>query len=231
MRVVIRFADESLRDLDLELDPGWTLATLKQCVRAQRGLDKVRFVRNGRWLTNVGNVNGTASGNNTDFSPGSVQSSTYTHSYSNNDVSGSSKVPGTSGSQFVEEPIFIHCIALPPDAPEDPEPVRTPQASGFDRLRALGLTEQEIELMREQFRATHGDNRELEDQWMDTGVSNSVPIANRSHNVDLLIGLSVGFLTGVFGLLLMRTEGLFSRRQRMAIFAGVITNLLFALMR
>lgn len=60
---------------------------------------------------------------------------------------------------------------------------------------------------------------------------NSVPIANIKHNKDLLLGICVGFFFGVFGILLMKFDGLFNRRQKMAIFAGVIVNVMFCLVR
>lgn len=118
----------------------------------------------------------------------------------------------------------------------------TTQAIGFDRLRSVGFSEQEIELLRQQFLATYGDLeslqnqhqgdiRQLEEQWMETGVNdqqgqefNSIGIANWKSNMDLLIGLTIGSLLGVFSILLLKQEGLFSQRQKMSIIAGLIFN-------
>lgn len=119
----------------------------------------------------------------------------------------------------------------------------TTQAIGFDRLRSVGFSEQEIDLLRQQFLATYGDLetmpnqqqrdiRQLEEQWMETGVNdpqgqqfNSIGIANWKSNMDLLIGLSIGSLLGVFSLLLLKQQGLFSQRQKMSIVAGLIFNI------
>ena len=86
------------------------------------------------------------------------------------------------------------------------------------------------------------DIRQLEEQWMESDVNreggtiqdtqfNSVPIANYKHNRDLLIGICIGFCLGVFGLLLMRMNGLFNKRQKMSVFAGIIVNIMFNLVR
>ena len=165
-------------------------------------------------------------------------------------------------------------------------------AIGFDRLRSVGFTDEEIALLRAQFRATYGDLesrrraneldeldnrdevegdnednfefgegsadtarlggsntsgaggrpeetdiRELEEQWMENGVGdnderfNSVPIANYQHNKDLLIGITVGFCFGIFSIILMKFDGLFNRRQKMSMFAGIIVNMIFCLFR
>lgn len=137
-------------------------------------------------------------------------------------------------------------------------------AIGFDRLRSVGFSDQEIDLLRSQFRSTYGDLenrgddddddtdnnnnqnsngndetniRELEEQWMENGVAdnddrfNSIPNANFKHNIDLLIGISVGFTFGVFSLILMKFDGLFNKRQKMSIFAGLIVNVIFSFLR
>lgn len=167
---------------------------------------------------------------------------------------------------------YIHCIVgserLSPeqlaneDSLDDVSPSNegtTTQAIGFDRLGAVGFTEQEIELLRQQFRHTYGDLeedmarqagdvdsgggdiRQLEEQWMETGVNNgaalddnrfnSIPVANFKHNKDLLIGICVGFIFGIFGLLLMKLDGLFNKRQKMSIIAGILLNIMFNLVR
>lgn len=170
--------------------------------------------------------------------------------------------PQADGNRF-----YIHCIVSTEqlsaeqlaneDALDEISPSSegtTTQAIGFDRLRAVGFTDQEIDLLRQQFRSAYGDLeeemsqtqnrdiRQLEEQWMESDVNrdggathdtqfNSVPIANYKHNRDLLIGICVGFCLGVFGLLLMRMNGLFNKRQKMSIFAGIILNIMFNLVR
>ncbi|CCF59219.1 hypothetical protein KAFR_0G01850 [Kazachstania africana CBS 2517] len=137
-------------------------------------------------------------------------------------------------------------------------------AIGFDRLRSIGFSDEEIELLRSQFRSTYGDVlqnndvdegndvdgsggesdrtsrrniRELEEQWMENGAGdnderfNSVPIANFKHNKDLLVGLCVGFCFGIFAIILWKIDGLFNKRQRYCLVAGMIINIMFCLVR
>ncbi|CAB4253223.1 similar to Saccharomyces cerevisiae YOR223W Protein of unknown function found in the ER and vacuole lumen [Maudiozyma barnettii] len=185
------------------------------------------------------------------------------------------------------EPFFIHCV-IGVDRIRDPSEIQTYEqqdddgvshlggaqnqngnsmgAIGFDRLRSVGFSDEEIDLLRSQFRSTYGDLenrgndndndtteninvdgntnnnnatdiRELEEQWMENGVGdnddrfNSVPNANFKHNIDLLVGISVGFTFGVFSLVIMKFDGLFNKRQKMSIFAGLIVNVIFSLLR
>lgn len=121
-------------------------------------------------------------------------------------------------------------------------------AIGFDRLRGLGFSEDEIGLLRQQFQATYGENvdnnnvdnqriRELEEQWMENDVRdddeqfNSIPIGNFKHNCDLLIGITIGFTLGIFSLILIRQDGLFNRRQIMSIYAGIMINIIICFTR
>ncbi|CCK68000.1 Dsc3p KNAG_0A03115 [Huiozyma naganishii CBS 8797] len=125
-------------------------------------------------------------------------------------------------------------------------------AIGFDRLRGLGFSDEEVELLRSQFRATYGDVietettgggtraeelRRLEEQWMENDAVadddrfNAIPASNWRHNWDLLTGISVGFGLGVFSLILLRFDGLFNKRQHMSIVAGVLINFVFWVMR
>lgn len=134
---------------------------------------------------------------------------------------------------------------------------------GFDRLRGLGFSDEEINLLRQQFHAAYMDDensggnngngnednsnpnidmdrvRELEERWMENDVRddgadeqfNSVPIGNFKHNIDLLIGVTIGFTLGMFSLILIRQDGLFNRRQLMAIYAGVMINIVVCFTR
>lgn len=129
-------------------------------------------------------------------------------------------------------------------------------AIGFDRLRGLGFSDEEINLLRQQFHAAYmdedtgngnnsnGENdinrvRELEERWMENDVRddgadeqfNSIPIGNFKHNIDLLIGITIGFTLGIFSLILIRQEGLFNRRQSMAIYAGIMINIVVCFTR
>lgn len=135
---------------------------------------------------------------------------------------------------------------------------------GFDRLRGLGFSDEEINLLRQQFRAAYIDEeasnnnnnnngnsnsnsnmmgtdmervRELEERWMENDVRddgadeqfNSIPIGNFKHNIDLLIGITIGFTLGIFSLILIRQDGLFNRRQLMAVYAGIMINIVVCL--
>lgn len=115
-------------------------------------------------------------------------------------------------------------------------------AIGFDRLRGLGFSDEEIGLLRQQFQSTYGEDvtentRELEERWMENDVRdddeqfNSIPIGNYKHNIDLLIGITIGFTLGIFSLILIRQDGLFNRRQLMAIYAGIMVNIVICFTR
>lgn len=176
------------------------------------------------------------------------------------------------GGEDNDEPFFLHCMIgvdiLSPDELSR-EDLRDDQlgsqsrvmngegsesmgAIGFDRLRGLGFSEEEINLLRQQFQATYGGEgeeeegpvdmraqRELEERWMENDVRaddedeefNSIPIGNFKHNVDLLIGITIGFTLGIFSLILIRHDGLFNRRQLMAVYAGVMINIVVCFTR
>lgn len=134
-------------------------------------------------------------------------------------------------------------------------------AIGFDRLRGLGFSDEEINLLRQQFHAAYMDDeasnnnngdgsssnrgadidrvRELEERWIENDVRddgadeqfNSIPIGNFKHNVDLLIGITIGFTLGIFSLILIRQDGLFNRRQLMAVYAGIMINIVVCFTR
>lgn len=166
----------------------------------------------------------------------------------------------------VTGPYFIHCMigidSMSPDQLEEEDSKddslggntnrtngdgsQQPMgAIGFDRLRGLGFSEEEINLLRQQFQSTYGSDdvrentRELEERWMENDVRadgndeqfNSIPIGNYKHNVDLLIGITIGFVLGIFSLILIRQEGLFNRRQLMAIYAGIMVNIVVCFTR
>lgn len=244
--VVVRFSDVSIGDLQLDITniPYGQINThwLRSQCREHRGQStegrRLKFIRSGAMLNS--------------------------HSDLSNELNRYfiQQRPQADGNKF-----YIHCIVSTErlsadqlaneDALDDTSPSSegtTTQAIGFDRLRAVGFTDQEIDLLRQQFRSAYGDLeeemtqshdrdiRQLEEQWMESDVNreggtfqdtqfNSVPIANYKHNRDLLIGICIGFCLGVFGLLLMRMNGLFNKRQKMSVFAGIIVNIMFNLVR
>ncbi|EJS41562.1 YOR223W [Saccharomyces arboricola H-6] len=267
--IVIRFSDVSVRDLQLNIsnvpyssiNTHWLRRMCRELRPQQTQNRRLKFIRNGSILNTHSKI-----------------PEELTHYFG---VVGSNSDTGsnTGGGGAEQNKYYIHCIIgmeeltraelANEDLKDDATPSNdsmTTQAIGFDRLRSVGFSEQEIELLRQQFRATYGDLeeeeerltqsgnrddethdiRQLEEQWMESGNGttqgngtgndnedrfNSVPIANIKHNKDLLLGICVGFFFGVFGILLMKFSGLFNRRQKMAIFAGVIVNVMFCLVR
>ncbi|SCU95706.1 LAME_0F13102g1_1 [Lachancea meyersii CBS 8951] len=231
--VVVRFAVEGMNDLPLNVSnvdlETVTVPWLRRMCRQLRGQHtenkRLRFIKNGRFLTA-----------HTD-----LQLRRY--------------------FETSEEPVFyVQCIvgqemtaqeAANEDSLDEAQPIAegtTTQAIGFDRLRSVGFSDEEIELLRQRFQSTYGDLenltqtadgvqdiRQLEEQWMETGANDdtsqmgAVGIANYKHNTDLLIGLVVGFVLGVASFLLMTQEGLFNKRQRMAIVGGLMINVCFGL--
>jgi hypothetical protein len=123
----------------------------------------------------------------------------------------------------------------------------TPAPVGFDRLAQAGFSQEDINALRRQFRQLYGDLpqgenndiRQLEERWIDSSVNHEVddfPMASGSTsamggNEELLVGVLIGCLFGVFGFFLLRGDKLFNRKQKMAIFAGIIVNFSFALVR
>ncbi|SCW03393.1 LAFE_0G09428g1_1 [Lachancea fermentati] len=233
--IVVRFSDVQIDDLPLcitnvptqEINTKW----LRQMCRQLRGRwtqgKRLKFIRNGRLLNSHSDL-----GLQQFFQQGE------------------------------NDKYYVHCIVgetlsandlANEDVMDDVSPATegtTSQAIGFDRLRSVGFSDEEIELLRQQFRSTYGDLeelsranneardiRQLEEQWMETGATedaeqfNSVGIANYKHNIDLLIGLIIGCVLGVFSLLLFKQEGLFNKRQKMAIVAGLLFNFTFGILR
>ncbi|EDO16335.1 hypothetical protein Kpol_1059p25 [Vanderwaltozyma polyspora DSM 70294] len=251
--IVVRFSDESIHDLELNItgvsestiDTRWLRKMCRSLRSRETDRRRLRFIRNGGILN--------------------------MHSDLGNDII------RYFGNESNGDKFYVHCMVGSEvlsleqlnneDALDDMGPSSdstTTQAIGFDRLRAVGFSDEEIELFREQFRRTYGnlqqdnednedgnetqnstnDIRQLEEQWMETGVNtetgnpitdndnfNAVPIANFKHNKDLLIGMCIGFCFGIFGFLLIKIEGLFNRRQKMSLIAGIMVNIIFSLMK
>ncbi|KAH3677166.1 hypothetical protein WICPIJ_009035 [Wickerhamomyces pijperi] len=89
------------------------------------------------------------------------------------------------------------------------------------------------------------DIRQLEERWIDSTVNEmdefnqmtqgagagGFTTFSNNGNEDLLIGILIGCLFGVLSLFLLKEDGLVNKRQKMAIFAGVIVNFSFGLVR
>lgn len=246
--LVVRFSDVSIQDLSLDItqvpyssiNTHWLREKCRELRSDETGMRRLKFIRGGAMLNS-----------HTDLS---------------NELNRYFMQRQRAGDD--ENRFYIHCIVgtetltreqvANEDSLDDIAPSRegtTTQAIGFDRLRAVGFSDEEIDLLRQQFRSAYGDLeeemannqprdlRQLEEQWMESdarnsdtngltqGGFNSVPIANYKHNRDLLIGICIGFFLGVFGLLLMKMNGLFNKRQKMSIFAGIIVNIMFNIVR
>ncbi|KAI7872128.1 DUF2407 C-terminal domain-containing protein, partial [Spinellus fusiger] len=113
----------------------------------------------------------------------------------------------------------------------------TAPASGFDRLRESGFTEDDIQNIRLQFHRLHGispqgDNEEarhLEDQWMDT-TGDTLPDGTLQGTYkEMVWGLMLGFFLGILCLFWFR-ESVFSRRHQMGIVAGMMINISFGVL-
>lgn len=282
--LVIRFNDESVADLKLNITQvsldtvtvQWLRQLCRELRSEQTSRRRLRFIRNGNVLSSNANI-----GANIARYFDRVQASESTE----------------NGEPLTELLYYIHCAigadiltndelanedAL--DAIGPSEDSMTTQAIGFDRLRSIGFNDEEIELLRQQFRMTYGDVeeeeegllnsgnsidnhqsegesrgrdiRQLEEMWMESGAApadtangpnwgealgeernemedrfNSIPTTNIKHNRDILFGMMIGFCLGIFALLLMRNEGLFSKKQKVYIIVGVGTNILFCLAR
>ncbi|AMD19783.1 HCL368Cp [Eremothecium sinecaudum] len=231
--VVIRFNDPSLQDLVLEvssipfrdINTKWLRNMVRQMRPSQTNNHRLKFIRSGQPLNSQSDLRLQQF-----FETADENDKYYVHC-----IVG----PVLSADQHQNEDA-LDDIGQQPDG-------ATSQAIGFDRLRSVGFSDDEIELLRQQFRATYGDLdenrqqnggegsdiRQLEEQWIETGATeqggqfNSIPIANYKYNMDLLAGLVIGCLLGVFSILLMKHEGLFSRRQKMAVVVGVMINITF----
>ncbi|SCV03181.1 LAMI_0H06106g1_1 [Lachancea mirantina] len=233
--VVVRFSDVEIPDLSLnvnniplqEINTKWLRTMCRQLRGRFTNGRRLKFIRNGRMLNSHSDLRLEEY-----FDAGSPQF--YVHCIVGQEL---------SRDELSREDALD-------DAVQNTEGTTT-QAIGFDRLRSVGFSDEEIELLRQQFRTTYGDLdelsrtngneardiRQLEEQWMETGANeedsriSSVTIADYKHNVDLLIGLTVGCVLGVFSLLLFKQEGLFNKRQKMAIIGGLLFNFMFGILR
>ncbi|CDO93602.1 unnamed protein product [Kluyveromyces dobzhanskii CBS 2104] len=227
--IVVRFANDTVADLPLDItniDSNMITTTFlrrmcRQLKPAETRGKRLRFIQNGRPLNSRSNLGID------NFKNSSSATEMYVHCIIGRDL--------TAEEMGHEDTLD--------DSFSNTSENGTTQAIGFDRLRSVGFSEQEIDLLRQQFLATYGDVetmpdqqqrdiRQMEEQWMETGANdpqgqqfNSIGIANWKSNMDLLVGLSIGSLLGVFSLLLLKQDGLFSQRQKMSIIAGLIFNI------
>ncbi|QLG74023.1 hypothetical protein HG535_0F05350 [Zygotorulaspora mrakii] len=250
--IVIRFSDVGIRDLDIDvtnipysdINTQWLRRKCRALHPEETSNRRLKFIRSGAMLKSHSDL--------------SREMNRYFIQHRDQQDSNRFYIHCIVGSETLSNEQLTNEDALDDVSPSNEG--TTTQAIGFDRLRAVGFSEQEIELLRQQFRHTYGDLeeeasrhngnedgstdiRQLEEQWMETGVDdgsgralddnrfNSIAVANFKHNKDLLIGICIGFVFGIFGLLLMKLDGLFNKRQKMSIVAGVIVNIMFNLFR
>ncbi|KAG0275779.1 hypothetical protein BGZ95_008374 [Linnemannia exigua] len=135
---------------------------------------------------------------------------------------------------------------------EEPSPIMTPQATGFDRLREAGFSEDEIRSIRRQFHAsrgtitsTVGENgiavgldqdedasaraRRIEEEWIDQHGAETLPEGLEGSYGEMVWGLMLGFFMGLIVLFWFK-EATFSRRQQMGIIAGLMINVGFGVL-
>ncbi|KAF9358865.1 hypothetical protein BGX26_000729 [Mortierella sp. AD094] len=132
---------------------------------------------------------------------------------------------------------------------EELSPTMTPQATGFDRLREAGFSEDEIRSIRRQFHASRGtmassvgENgiaveldqdedararaRRIEEEWIDQHGAETLPEGLEGSYGEMVWGLMLGFFMGLMALFWFK-ESTFSRRQQMGIIAGLMINIGF----
>ncbi|KAF8454517.1 DUF2407 C-terminal domain-containing protein [Terfezia claveryi] len=117
-----------------------------------------------------------------------------------------------------------------------------PQPLGFDRLLSAGFTEADVAQLRAQFNRIHNISldsppemsRILEERWIDeaagTGAGELADGSPAGTYEDMFIGVAIGFFWPV-AVLALREEGIFTKRRGMAIVAGLLVNLLAAVLR
>ncbi|KAK3838183.1 MAG: DUF2407 C-terminal domain-containing protein [Linnemannia gamsii] len=135
---------------------------------------------------------------------------------------------------------------------EELSPIMAPQATGFDRLREAGFSEDEIRSIRRQFHAsrgtvtsTVGENgiavgldqdedasaraRRVEEEWIDQHGAETLPEGLEGSYGEMVWGLMLGFFMGLIVLFWFK-EATFSRRQQMGIIAGLMINVGFGVL-
>lgn len=121
----------------------------------------------------------------------------------------------------------------------------TPAPRGFDRLLSAGFTNPEVAALRSQFLAIQSHTHTpgsmptgpellaLEERWLD-GSSNSAdtPVSDETGALeDILYGNIAGFFWPVGAVWLLREQGVWSRRRKIAVLTGLMVNLLFGFLR
>lgn len=260
VQFIIKFSDSSLADLAIDVDDVSKVSVssirrhIRDTVGGKTSNRRLRLIHNGRLLNesidiarDVAKVSvkgkeistSTSSGDNTNSQSGPKR--IYIHC-SVGDILGANELLRESE---LDKKTIIKSTG--------------PELRGFDRLRSAGFTDRDINVLRQQFTSMNGgaaaaaagaaggsssgdpiaipsavqeeELTRLEEQWINTGVTeNTTNISGNDHLEDL-IGLLIGMFLGVMSLLFLKEGGLFNARQRRFILGGVFINFLFALVR
>ncbi|KAJ3262620.1 hypothetical protein HK103_000149 [Boothiomyces macroporosus] len=108
---------------------------------------------------------------------------------------------------------------------------------GFDRLLEMGLEENEVLELRQQFHTLRGVNvletpnlaTQAEEQWIENAGNESVEVSE--SQVDLLMGLVLGYFAGIIIIFWLKEANIFSRRQQQGIISGIVINVFFGILR
>ncbi|KAK9473294.1 DUF2407 C-terminal domain-containing protein [Dipodascopsis tothii] len=252
MPIIVRFSKASIADLRFQFpSPGtvFLISTIKKQIRKERSDEtkrrRLRLIYGGRVLSD-----------SVDFAEiikPILERNSISQSTEGIEKSTSQIKDASDDSLLNDEPfnVFLHCSVgdllgenelFEVDTGSQPVPSTVPRPVGFDRLRSAGFSEQDIAQLRLQFNRLHGGNvgdtddetRQMEERWIDEGAHAQDTLADGSPigaYEDLFLGTIVGFFFGFLSLFFLREGGIFTKRQQMAIVAGLIVNVSFAILR
>ncbi|KAK7204334.1 DUF2407 C-terminal domain-containing protein [Myxozyma melibiosi] len=252
MSLGIRFSRTSIPDLILPLPAPSTalpVASVKRRIRTDRAADtsrrRLRLIYGGRALPDSDDLAKT-------IKPiAELQSGRSSAEYAAGAASGAGAQTDDADDERLRT-IWLLCsvgdvltdeeLAQENDTGSQPLPSTLPAPVGFDRLRSAGFSDEDIAQLRAQFNRLHGGSlntdpeaaRQLEDRWIDEGASAPDTLPDGSPigvYEDLLLGTVVGFFLGFVALFFLREGSIFSKRQQMAIIAGIIINVSFAILK
>ncbi|KAG0208381.1 hypothetical protein BGX33_006296 [Mortierella sp. NVP41] len=174
----------------------------------------------------------------------------------NNNNNNNSHSTSTISIPVQTGPIYFLCSLsdFPPAQPPGATAVKKGKAvaTGFDRLREAGFSEDEIRSIRRQFHASRGtvtsmvgENgiavgldqdedasaraRRIEEEWIDQHGAETLPEGLEGSYGEMVWGLMLGFFMGLIVMFWFK-EATFSRRQQMGIIAGMMINIGFGVL-
>ncbi|KAL1926219.1 hypothetical protein VTP01DRAFT_6084 [Rhizomucor pusillus] len=219
--IELRIRSNEGPDLVFRVSPQDTVSSIKEKIRqtAAHARDRnIRLIHNGRILED------------------SRQLTSYGLGKFMRDPNSKAKIPPPL-------PIYIHCSLSekrPANAAASSINTNLPQmtpAVGFDRLRDIGLSQEDIQVIRERFHQLHGTEgaenselaRNLEEQWIDNSTQTLPDGTVHGAYKEMLWGLILGFFLGVICLFWFK-ESVFTRRHQMGIIAGILINISFGIL-